>query len=285
MTPFSRFAVAVALLTLIGTACKDSNRAAPPATAASATNRTIVFTAHDFAFTGVPQRMPAGWLTLRMVNSGRELHMFGISRVRDGHTVKEVIDSLTHHREAPTEEWGGPNAVSSGDTSTAGLFFPPGQYLVGCVIEGADGQLHFMKGMTAGFEVVPASDTASVVGEDALVTLTDYHVAVTGAPLTPGARTVRVRNAATQGHDLEILQLLPGHSVEEALRWFEHPAKEPPTARALGGVVAIHPGQEALVTASFAPGRYLFLCWVPDATGQPHFRRGMQTVVTIPRVN
>ncbi len=44
----------------------------------------------------------------------------------------------------------------------------------------------------------------------------------------------------------------------------------------------MHAGQEALVTATLRPGTYLFLCWVPDATGRPHFRHGMWRTVTVP---
>jgi len=245
--------------------------------------RTLLVTAHDYAFTGVPQRVPAGWLRVRMINAGRELHMLGIERVPAGRSAREVVDSLARGRPAPEgQDWGGPNVVSPGDTATATLFFPAGQYVIGCAVESADGKLHLAKGMLAAFEVVSAPDSAAApVGEDARVTLTDYRVDVQGE-LRPGTRTLRVRNAATQGHDLEILQVQPGRSRDDALRWFEHPARSAPAARALGGVVAIHPGQEALVTATLHPGTYLFLCWVPDAAGRPHFRRGMWRTVTIP---
>jgi hypothetical protein len=115
------------------------------------------------------------------------------------------------------------------------------------------------------------------------VTLTDYHVTLSAGQLAIGTRRIRVHNAATQEHDLEILQILPGHSAADVLRWFEHPGREVPTARAIGGVVAIHPEQDAVVTATFVPGTYLLLCWVPDEKGVPHFRRGMSTPVTIQR--
>lgn len=90
-----------------------------------------------------------------------------------------------------------------------------------------------------------------------------------------------MRNDAAQGHDLEILELLPGHTETEAMRWFEHPAKEAPTARAIGGVVSIDPGQQAFISATLHPGSYLFLCWVPDDKGRPHFLRGMHQLVTV----
>ena len=45
----------------------------------------------------------------------------------------------------------------------------------------------------------------------------------------------------------------------------------------------MHAGQEALVTATLRPGTYLFLRWVPDATGRPHFQHGMWQTVTVPQ--
>jgi uncharacterized cupredoxin-like copper-binding protein len=254
-----------------------------PSTATSSA-RTIVITAHDYSFSGVPARIHPGWLTFRLVNAGAELHMMGISRVAYGHSARAVLDAVAHNRAMPeTSDWGGPNAVSPGDTATVTMFFPAGDYAIGCFVESADGKFHELRGMMAVMTVTGSSDSSSSPAPahaDARVTLTDYHVAVQGV-LAAGDRTVLVQNGASQGHDLEILEILPGHSAADALRWFEHPAKETPTARAIGGVVEIHPGQQALVSATFKPGHYLFLCWVPDSAGHPHFLRGMQHAITV----
>jgi uncharacterized cupredoxin-like copper-binding protein len=255
-----------------------ATRAAPSADTA----RIILVTAHDYSFSGVPARIRAGWLTLRLVNAGKEVHMLGIGRVPFGHSAHAVLDAIAHGRPVPeTSDWGGPNAVSPGDTATVTLFFPPGDYAMMCAVESPDGRMHALHGMMAMMTVTSASDsTVAPAREDVNVTLTDYHVTVRGA-LAAGERTVRVQNGASQGHDLEILEILPGHSEADAMRWFEHPAREAPTARAVGGVVEIHPGQAAFVTATFHPGKYLFLCWVPDEAGHPHFLRGMHQAVMV----
>ena len=255
---------------------------ASTATSAVSTARTVVIIAQDYAFTGVPTRIRSGWITLRLVNKGRELHMFGLARVPFGHSARAVLEAVAGNRPEPeSSDWGGPNAVSPGDTSTVSMYFPPGEYAIGCAVESADGRMHAAAGMMATMTVVgPPDTTLSARAADATVTLTDYHVAVQGT-LSPGERTIRVQNDASRGHDLEILQLLPGHTEADAMRWFEHPAKETPTARAIGGVVAIHPGQQALVEATLPAGSYLFLCWVPDDQGHPHFLRGMHQLVTV----
>jgi hypothetical protein len=252
----------------------------------ASTARTVLVTAHDFSFSGVPARIRAGWLTLRLVNAGSEVHMLAIARVPYGHSARAVLDAIAKGRPEPeTSDWGGPNAVSPGDTATVTMFFPAGEYAMICAVESADGKMHALRGMMATMTVTGSSDSTSAPASarahaDADVTLTDYHVAVRGA-LAAGDRTVRVTNGASQGHDLEILQILPGHSAADALRWFEHPAREAPAARAIGGVVAMHPGQQAIVTATLRPGNYLFLCWVPDSAGHPHFLRGMHHSITV----
>jgi uncharacterized cupredoxin-like copper-binding protein len=294
--PIARSTSALLALLALGAGCRSSrhdtarSHEPPPdalaarttSAAGTSTARTVLITAHDYFFTGVPARIHAGWLTLRLVNAGTEVHMLGIGRVPYGHSARAVLAAIVSNRSVPeTADWGGPNAVSPGDTSTVAMYFPAGDYAIICAVASADGKMHANRGMMAVMTVTGTSDSASApTKQDATVTLTDYHVAVRGT-LAAGERTVRVQNGASQGHDLEILEILPGHSKADALRWFEHPAKGAPTARAIGGVVAIHPGQQALVSATFHPGKYLFLCWVPDEAGRPHFRRGMQQVITI----
>ena len=281
---------ALAALACVSADCRSSShdaarrREALADTTATSANvslaRTVLVTANDYSFSGVPARIRAGWLTLRLVNAGTEVHMLAIGRVPYGHSARAVLDAIAHDRTVPeTLDWGGPNAVSPGDTATVTIFFPAGDYAMICAVESADGKMHALRGMMAVMTVTGGSDSSSApaiarAAADANVTLTDYHVGVRGA-LTAGNRTVRVLNGASQGHDLEILQILPGHSAADVLRWFEHPAREAPAARAIGGVVALHPGQQAVVSATLRPGNYLFLCWVPDSAGRPHFRRGM----------
>jgi hypothetical protein len=267
-------------------ALADTSVAPGTRSSGTSTARTVLITAHDYAFTGVPTRIRAGWLTFRLVNAGSEVHMLGIARVPYGHSARAVLEAIARARMEPeTTDWGGPNAVSPGDTATVTLFFPAGEYAIACSVESADGKMHALRGMMALMTVTGTPDSSSTAAHasppaDANVTLTDYHVAVRGA-LTAGDRTVHVQNGASQGHDLEILEILAGHSAADAMRWFEHPARETPAARAIGGVVAIHPGQEAVVSATFRPGNYLFLCWVPDSAGRPHFRRGMHQAITV----
>ena len=253
-----------------------------PAAPASDTNRTILITAHDYSYTGVPVHAPAGWLRMRMVNAGKELHMLAIADVPRGYTTATLIDSLLHNRAVGhMQNWGGVNATGPDDTSSVSVFLPAGDYVFGCFIQSADGKEHFNKGMLGSLHVVAAPDTGSRPSADAVVTLSDYHIGMTAGTIKRGTRTLRVRNTVDRGHDLLILKLLPGHSVAEALKWFEDPANGAPAAAAIGGVTALHKGEDAFVTAAFTPGTYVLIC-IMQTNGKPHFDLGMKEIVTVP---
>jgi uncharacterized cupredoxin-like copper-binding protein len=42
-----------------------------------------------------------------------------------------------------------------------------------------------------------------------------------------------------------------------------------------GGFAGPDMGKVGWVTLTFTPGNYLFLCYVPDPNGAPHFMHGM----------
>lgn len=79
-----------------------------PVTAAPV-NHTLVLTANDYAYAGLPARVSAGWVTIRMINAGKELHMFASVSVPAGTTADGLLDSLMHGRTLKDlTEWGAP---------------------------------------------------------------------------------------------------------------------------------------------------------------------------------
>src|SRR5207249_11006022 len=96
------------------------SRPAPQATGPS----VVTITATDYAF-GMPDTIPAGLTTFRLVNQGKELHHASLVRLRDGKTVADFQAGLAAAMQshAPPPSWitlaGGPNAVTLGDTGVA----------------------------------------------------------------------------------------------------------------------------------------------------------------------
>ena len=269
-----------------GTITMQRATAAPavprPLHARRGVNRTFIVTASDFAYRGLPVHAPAGWVTWRMVNTGRELHMFATAAVPRGYTVASFEAALLNGP-APRDitEFGGPNAVAPGDTTSVTTFLPAGEYVVACFARSPDGKLHIAKGMIGSFDVVAAADTgAPPAASDEHVVLSTYGIAMDGALAKPGMQTFVVRNAAKETHDLVILKVLPGHTVAQALTWF---AKLPPGAPAavpVGGTTGIHTGDQVFVPANLTPGQYVLVCWM-STNNKYHFDLGMQHAFTV----
>lgn len=240
----------------------------------------IAVVATDYAF-AMPDSLPAGETTFRLLNRGRELHHLYLVRLADGKMAKDLVAALK--KGGPPPAWatdmGGPDGADPGTTSLATTVrLAPGHYAAMCVIPGPDGVPHVMKGMYKDLTVTrarrsgtrPRSDTAHVP----IIELADYAFDVK-TTLTAGTHRVRVHNAGKQSHELELVRLLPGKTAADLASWAEKMAGPPP-AHFLGGVSPIAPGQANELTLDLTPGHYVMLCFLPDVKdGKPHIAHGM----------
>lgn len=256
------FAVA-ALLALTGAA-------RPPATPAPP---VLTIIATDFAFTvpgGANATVPAGPVTFRLVNHGKEIHMMGVVLLGDT-TASAFIRALGNKHLIGTEV-GGVNGVAPGDTATSTVLVEPGNAVVACFITSADGTVHVLKGMVAPFRVLP--NTAPEAAEPHTtfdIALHDYTITMPNG-LHAGPHLFRVDNRGTVTHDLLLLRLSPGADTTDAMAWLRTPAVGSPRAHPIGGIVGEDHGLHSYFFADLTPGNYMVLCWMPDVkTGVPHF--------------
>jgi hypothetical protein len=138
-----------------------------------------------------------------------------------------------------------------------------------------------MKGMMRSLTVTPSSGpTAADPKADITVNMTDYNFALS-TPITAGSHTLRIVNVGPQPHELFLVRLVPGKTAADLVAWTEKQQGPPPGAP-MGGVSAMAPGMDAFVTASFTPGSYALLCFVPDSKdGKPHVMHGMMKQITV----
>src|SRR5437867_11275912 len=121
----------------------------------------VTITATDYAF-GMPDTIPAGLTTFRLVNQGKELHHASLVRLGAGKSAADFQAGLAAAMKshAPPPSWmtftGGPNAVTLGDTGVATETSEPGSYVLVCWIPSLDGVPHVMKGMMHPLTVGPA---------------------------------------------------------------------------------------------------------------------------------
>lgn len=238
--------------------------------------KTVTITAGDYSL-DAPDTLPEGAVTLRLLNQGKEFHHLWLARLEGGKTPADLLAALKAR--APLAGWvqdmGGPNApMPGGGESNATVMLTPGNYVVACMIPSGDGVPHLMKGMIRPLTVVRAGRHAGLPVADVQLTLRDYSFTLSHR-LSAGRQRIEVRNAATQSHEIELVKLLPGKSTQDLLSWLEKMQGEP-VGLAMGGVSPLAPAGQSLFTVDLTPGKYVLLCFLPDATDhKSHLSHGM----------
>jgi uncharacterized cupredoxin-like copper-binding protein len=264
-------------------AAVPSSSAAATAVPASTPASPITVTATDFKL-DMPATIPSGAVSLRLVNSGKELHQAQIIRLDQGKTVADLEAAMKH--EGPPPPWlrfvGGPNGIAPGQEATSMASLAPGKYALICLIPSPDGVPHLMKGMIQPFEVSGGGAEAALPVASDTVRLGEYTFE-SARPISPGQHTFLVTNGGQQPHELVLLRLAPGKTVKDFGAWATTGGmKGPPPALPLGGVAVIGQGDSGVFTADLTPGDYGMICFVPDAKdGKPHLMHGMIKQITV----
>lgn len=238
----------------------------------------VTVTARDFALE-MPDSIPAGLTTFRLLDRGKQNHHMELVRLDAGRTGADALSALIAAGKGVRPSWmhfvGGPNEAGPGRASNATLVLQPGNYLAFCEIPGPDPKPHFMKGMVKAFTVTAPAREAALPASDLTITMSDYAYRFS-QPLTSGHHVITVTNAGSQPHMLVLHREAPGQGVKEFLAWGQNPSGQPQPGEGWGGVTTIAPGTSALFEEDFPPGRYFLICFTPDAkNGTPHFAHGM----------
>ncbi len=255
----------------------------------------VTLTATEYAFEA-PDTIVAGFTTFLVRNRGEELHYAHIVRLETGRAVQEFIDAYAEaiRTSGPRPTWmtrfGGPGGAAPGDSSSATQYLEPGDYVWICPIEDSDGTPHFAKGEVQPFVVRAAGPNAAdqaAPEASMVIRLLDYTFALE-TPLRAGRHVIRVENAGTEPHDVALLKLAPGKTLEDVRIWLD-PERErrtgqrgdqgPPLASLVsgsaGGIAVIAPGMEAFFEAELTPGEYLLVCFTTAPDGRSHIEHGM----------
>lgn len=276
-------------------ACAEREEAAPVATETVTRERVVTeeptaevapvkvnVTGRDYAF-DIPDTIRGGLVEITFANAGREPHFAGIGRVAQGRTFADVEKALTSPPSAqpppgppPFEDIGGVATADPDERARISLNLPAGTYAMYCLIPSPDGVSHAAKGMIKEVTVIEGTE-GRLPASVATVTGTDFSLHPLPA-LEAGVNVVRLRNEGKQLHELNLVELGAGKTVEDVVAWHRQPTGPPPM-RFLGGV-AIAPGEEATTELEYEAGpNYAFICAIPDFLGdfQPHITKGMYT--------
>ena len=281
--PYLRMTAAAAALVL--TACAktetqttDTAAAATPApaAAASASPNMVSFTAKEFSFEG-PDSIPAGLTMFHLTDAGQQLHHLQLIKLEDGKTFADY--QAASKVAGPPPAWaimyGGVNPPAPGQTTIASQVMEPGNYAVVCFVEGPDHVPHIAKGMAKALKVTESPNANKTEPTaDVTMTLSDYAFTLS-KPLAAGRQMIKVENAASQPHEVVLVQLDSGKTMQDVGKWASE-MKGPPPGKPLGGIPAFVKGKNAFFEVNLAPGDYGLICFVPDAKdGKPHVEHGM----------
>jgi hypothetical protein len=250
---------------------------------AAPVQRIVEFNAHDYQFTA-PETLPAGVSTIRLVNHGREPHHGQLLRLNEGVSYEQFGAALESEGDAALRfisAEGGPGTIGRDGSSEVTVDLKPGSYVLACFISAPDGVPHLAKGMLKPIQVTSASTgTAASVQSKTTFTMKDFSFEMP-AKLPAGRGTYRVVNLGPQIHELNIVKLAPGTSVENALEWANAPAGPPPFEFA-GGINAFSADGSGYMHLDLTPGQYVAVCNVPDpASNLPHAHLGMYKAFSV----
>lgn len=281
LLPLRSAAIVVAVIASAACATSDtaqSDSAADTGTVAAPHEMPVI--ARDFAF-DIPDTVPAGVTTIRLANQGADMHHFFLVKLAEGKTLDNL---LAETRGDALPSWavslGGPNVAAPGGQSAVMVDLEPGNYAALCVIPASDGIPHVAKGMSTSFVVVPSQTRTAMPPADVVLTLTDYDFKFS-TPLTAGEHVIEVRTVAPQPHEVVIIQLAPGKTLDDMMGWVSKPIGPPP-GKPIGGTVGLTPGRVNTIALNLEPGEYALVCFLPDhKDGKPHFMHGMMKQITV----
>ena len=237
-----------------------------------------------------PAALPAGDLTITLVNDGEEEHQLTIMKFREGFGMEDLgaLGEDPKRLGEMLETFGGPNAVAPGASGAATSTLAAGDYLFACFIPDANGVPHAASGMVLPVTVVGeggAESTFEGDGDPLPMGEFTFGLGDADAPAEIAAsEDVWFTNDGSQPHEAAIYTVAEGSTNQDVVDFFSSPDTEraggPPPIVPAGGVGAIDPGRFA--RAALAHGDYVFICFLPDAAdGAPHVVKGMLEFATV----
>jgi hypothetical protein len=244
----------------------------------------VVFVANDYSFSG-PDRLTAGLTTVRILNEGRDLHHIQFLKLLQGKSAADfraAIAADQHHLPDWVQYAGGPNAHGESNSASATVNLIEGDYVLICWIPDKNGVPHVALGMQKALSVRGGKPVRVPQPKPSIaITQVDYQF-ILSRRVESGLQTIEVVNHGTQPHEVVVVRLATGATVQDAIASFEPGASGPPRGELVSGITGIQKGVRMYFTGEFEPGRYGLICFLPDTiTGRPHFLHGMTTEFTV----
>jgi hypothetical protein len=276
--------VAFAVAALIG------GHSGPPI--AKPVAREVEVVGVDYAFK-LPATLPPGLTTFRFRNEGQHRHEFNVFLLKPGVTIDQVIkarkegQSQMQYIDGPVGVLFAGKGKKSVSTLTTNLL--PGRvYGIQCIFsDTANAPQHYELGMYGAVQITKGAKSTASVNADSVIAV-DYAYSRYPRTISPGMHSLAFRNAGKQRHEIGVVMLKPGATLDSVIAYDKRKEDPRPLFDGPGlGVLHSRGGETALGTLDFEflPGReYLMDCgFQDDDKSPPHYMLGMYASVRVLR--
>lgn len=242
----------------------------------------------DYAFKA-PSELPPGRTIFHFVNQGKVRHELNILRLAPGVSLRSFIAATTSDTTTPSTIsrmidanigvlFADPGKHGSGALSTE--LIPGRIYAIRCVLQdSAKAPRHVALGMYASIRVRESNVANSPAPRVDTVVAADYAYVRYPQTLTPGTHEFAFVNDGKHQHEMILLLLRRGESVEHLLDVAKHGGSRAAVVEDVFGLLLSRAGRnsDGSLRATLLPGRqYVIVCTLSDtAKAPPHFALGM----------
>jgi hypothetical protein len=230
--------------------------------------------------TGFPASLKGGLTTISLTQSATAKYSIDLDLVRldQPKTDAEIIKALSEAPPTWATFFGGTSVAGPGKTRTTTVNLTKGNYI--WRISSGDSTLDAANPIGR-FSVGAAAAGTLPKGSSTIVTK-DYGFEVSG--LKAGVNNVSYSNAGKEVHIAVMTKLMPGKTLADAQKAFG--ADGPPPAGvfdegATNFASVLPPGGKQTMDLELTKGTYVFVCFISDKNGKPHFMSGMIKEVPI----
>lgn len=253
----------------------------------------------DYAFTGLPEEIPGGNVTVHFTNGGEAPHEIAFVNIGDESNADGFFDDFgpVIQGGAPWPDYitnvAGANEAEPGADFTATYQLDPGTYMVFCSLTGTpedpeaeEAPPHFTQGMQQ-VVTVGDGDIGELADADGTITASDYEFDI---DLESGDQVINFVNNGPNDHFAGISRFPDGTTVEDAeaamqamMTSEEGPPAGTPEPEDVGfsGISSAGKGMQFELDAPLEPGVYSFVCFLSDRSGGPPHAIGHEMVSVI----
>ncbi len=248
----------------------------------------VAFTVDSRGFAG-PESTPSGWTRIVLRNQGQADHHMGLVRLNGGKTVADLKAFIEEEPKARFPDWaipsGGPGDVAPGATMSVTQDLAEGSYALISYVPDDDDIARPSVEKLRPLQVTAGGPPGTEPTHDVVLDIVDYDFRIRntgnrfdnfGMSVNSGSRIIKVTNLGEHSHEARIVEIVDGKQAQgfpdlyemrkelyggsvsgSSARFSPFPViKEngrgpggPPPGTAVGGVMALAPGQSVYITA------------------------------------